>query len=41
MKLLGKIVSIVETDVFKRKDDTWGPIYSGRSTAKTTRRVSA
>ena len=30
MKLLGKIVSIVETDVFKRKDDTWGPIYSVR-----------
>lgn len=30
MKLLGKIVSIVETEVFKRKDGTWGPIYSVR-----------
>lgn len=30
MRLLGKIVSIVETEVFKRKDGTWGPIYSVR-----------
>lgn len=30
MKILGKVISIVETDVFRHKDGTYGPIYSVR-----------